>query len=104
MSDTSNAFQYLLKEINSNPTSSELTIYPNPTLSSQFSLVVNLDERDDITILIMDLTGKDIFYATYPNTLNQTFPFDLTGNRAGMYLIKAVGNNFSDIQKLILIP
>ncbi|MFC2123462.1 choice-of-anchor J domain-containing protein [Bacteroidota bacterium] len=86
------------------PDNNAITLFPNPTVNSKFNLAINLKEKEDITISVMDINGKIHFYATYPNTLNQTFPFDFSGKRAGMYLIKAVGANFSSIRKLILIP
>jgi len=55
-------------------------------------------------VSIIDMNGKRHFQATYPNTLNQSFPFDLAGKRAGVYFIKAVGRDFSSIRKLVLIP
>lgn len=86
------------------PEDGEMTVFPNPAFSAQFNIAINLQERDDITILIMDITGKIILNKTFSNALNQTFTFDLSGNRPGLYLIKTTGKRFYDIRKLILIP
>ena len=78
------------------------TVYPNPVSDGQFQLVFKTEERQDIDVIIYDHMGKLITRDQYPNTLNQTYYYNLTGLRSGMYHIYSVGKDFKMSRKLMI--
>jgi len=77
-----------------------IKIYPNPT-SDEFNMVINLKERETITVEIMDATGRIIYTEDFNNTLNQTFSYDMETFPAGLYLIRAAGRTIDRTERLI---
>ncbi len=80
----------------------DFVIFPNPTVSRLAKLAFNTGERQEITVYIYDSLGKLVVLSSFPNTLNQIYDFDLTGLRAGVYIVKALGDQFSSSKKLVL--
>ena len=78
------------------------TLYPNPTNDGLFKLAFNTSERQDVVIFIYDQMGRLITMDEYPNTLNQTYHYDLTGRRSGVYFINAKGKDFVRSKKLVI--
>lgn len=78
------------------------TLYPNPATDGQFQLAFNTSERQAVMIYIYDQLGKEILFKEYPNTLNQTYYFDLKGKSPGVYYIHARGKDFIRSKKLLL--
>lgn len=85
-----------------NTAQNSFTLYPNPTVDGQFKLAFNTSERQEVVIYIYDQMGKIITMDEYPNTLNQTYYYDLTGHRSGVYFIKAIGKDFVRSKKLVI--
>ena len=81
-----------------------MVLYPNPANGANFNITFNLPEKENITILIFDSMGKEIYRRTYPNTLNQTYPFDLTGNQAGIYILKTTGVSLNTSLRIFINP
>jgi hypothetical protein len=46
--------------------------------------------------------GKVFYEGEFPNTLNQTYDFELANARSGMYIIVAHGEDFIRSKKLML--
>lgn len=78
------------------------TLYPNPTNDGLFKLAFNTNERQDIIIFIYDQMGQLISQDEYTNTLNQTYFYDLTGLRSGIYFVNAKGKDFVRSKKLLI--
>jgi hypothetical protein len=79
-------------------------VYPNPAYGAKFNMTFNLPEKEDVVIRIIDVTGREIFRSDYPGTLNQTYPFDLTGNLHGIYQIKTVGPSMNTTHRIFIHP
>ena len=77
-------------------------VYPNPSSDGQILLTFNTSERQEITVTIIDAMGRIIMDNIYPNTLNQTYYFDLTGYRSGLYFIHAKGMGFLQTKRLAI--
>ena len=78
------------------------TLYPNPTIDGLFKLAFNTSERQDVVIFIYDQIGRLVAVNEYPNTLNQTYYYDFTGRRSGVYFINAKGKDFVRSKKLVI--
>jgi hypothetical protein len=76
-------------------------LFPNPA-TSQISASFNLAQRQDVTLIMYDNLGRTISEVNFPNTLNQTFEFDLTGLAPGIYYIKFQGIQFNNSKRFIL--
>ena len=81
-----------------------MVLYPNPASGANFNITFNLHEKENIIIFIFDSMGKEIYRRTYPNTLNQTYLFDLTGNQAGMYILKTTGATLNTSLRIFIDP
>jgi len=78
--------------------------YPNPAKGGKFNITFNLSVKEDVTVIMMDTMGKIIFSRMYPNTLNQTYPFDMAGNGSGLYIIKTVSSSINESTRLFIDP
>lgn len=76
------------------------TFYPNPA-KDFFKVSLNLPEKEEINISLIDMSGKLIFTKDFPNALNQELVFD-TPAFDGFYLLRVTGKSFN-ISKRILI-
>ncbi|MCK5703408.1 MAG: T9SS type A sorting domain-containing protein, partial [Cyclobacteriaceae bacterium] len=74
----------------------------NPTNDGLFKLSFNTSERQNVVIYIYDQMGRILTMDEYPNTLNQTYYYDLTGYRSGVYFINAKGKDFVRSKKLVI--
>jgi hypothetical protein len=78
------------------------TLYPNPADDGRFQLAFNTSERQEVIVYIYDQMGREILKTNYPNTLNQTYYYDMTGKGPGVYYIHAKGRDFIRSKKLLL--
>ncbi|TRX61700.1 T9SS type A sorting domain-containing protein [Fulvivirga sp. M361] len=76
-------------------------LFPNPTVNGQFNLLFDLPNKEVVTIGIYDALGHILSENSFPNTLNQTYTFDLSGQKQGIYLVKIVGQSFSNVQRVM---
>ena len=77
-------------------------LYPNPTSDGQIMLTFNTSERQDVTVDIFDQMGRIVTSNLYSNTLNQTYYYDLTGYRSGVYFIHSIGKDFVMSKRLVI--
>lgn len=75
--------------------SSAQPIFPNPTLDGQFNLLFDLEDRETVFVGLYDAMGHILSERVLPNTLNQTYTFDLGQQRQGIYIVKVRGESFS---------
>ncbi|MEQ9426784.1 MAG: choice-of-anchor J domain-containing protein [Cyclobacteriaceae bacterium] len=80
----------------------KVKIFPNPATTS-FNITFNLEEKETVTVRLVDLMGKELIKEDLPNILNQTFSFDTFNLRAGMYLVQSIGETFSKTERIIVI-
>ena len=91
---------------NPNPVTIEAKVlpYPNPATGGQFNVTFNLPEREEVMVIIIDSMGKEVFRRSYPNTLNQTYPFDMAGNGAGLYILKTISLTINSSTRIFINP
>ncbi|HNP19845.1 MAG TPA: choice-of-anchor J domain-containing protein [Fulvivirga sp.] len=70
-------------------------LYPNPTVDGIFNLIFDLDKKELVKIMVYDLSGHLVLSETLPNTLNQQYTFDLSGQPQGIYILRAIGESFA---------
>jgi hypothetical protein len=83
-------------------TSSEVTVYPNPTMGS-FNIAINNINVDELVIIIFDLQGKQVFSSVDKNVTgayNKQINLDEVAK--GLYYIKVSAGSEVKIQKLIV--
>ena len=80
----------------------EVLPYPNPATNGQFNLTFNLPEKEEVTVIILDTMGKEVFRRSYPETLNQTYPFDMAGNGSGLYLLKVLSPSIDTTSRIFI--
>lgn len=69
-----------------------MVVYPNPTAQRSFQVALNLFEKQDVEIRIVDMSGKVVFSQEFPASLNQTYHFE-TPAQGGFYLIQMLGSD-----------
>ena len=81
---------------------SQLHYYPNPN-TGRFTLNFVLDQKDDVTVTVMDILGKEVykekvldFQGTYDNLI------DLSGKEKGIYILQ-IGQKKKTLTRKILI-
>ncbi len=79
----------------------EQLIYPNPAVDGRFNITVNLEQRQNATLRIINMHGQVILKMNLENTLNQTFPVDLSDRASGVYLVELRGETFSLIKRVV---
>jgi hypothetical protein len=77
-----------------------IKLYPNPAFD-EMNVVINLEERTDITIEIIDALGHVISSVNLPNALNQTYTYDVSTLRAGVYFVRTIGKRINTTERLI---
>jgi hypothetical protein len=73
-----------------------LNIYPNPTNGD---INIETSSFDRMNIEVFDTNGKVV---KNTHTTNKNIPMNLSGHRAGIYMIKVSDNNHSAVKKIIL--
>jgi len=68
---------------------SPMTISPNPVKGCNFRLTVNLPEKQDAAMQVLDITGKSVYSNTLPlKSGENTLEFSMPQLNKGMYVIK----------------
>jgi hypothetical protein len=77
-------------------------IYPNPN-NGIFTLVVTHNASEAMTIEVMDMSGRQLYYAQATTVLG-TYErnIDLSGLQGGLYLLRTTVGQQSTVQKLIV--
>lgn len=70
-------------------------IYNSPPFeNSDFKITFNLDKKQTVDVLVVDMMGRSVFHTTTYDVLNQTFPIELE-TTAGVYIVRlGIGNKF----------
>ncbi|MEQ9403679.1 MAG: choice-of-anchor J domain-containing protein [Cyclobacteriaceae bacterium] len=76
------------------------TVFPNPA-HRKFNVAFDLNERDDVQIRIIDISGKVVFTRQLKNVLNQVYDFDAI-SQDGFYFVKITGRTISKTERLYI--
>ena len=76
--------------------------HPNPAEGSSFYITVKTDERQDVLMQIVDMTGRIIYNRELENVLNQTYEIDLVREESGIYLLKVAGSTYNETTRVFL--
>ncbi|MEM6524611.1 MAG: choice-of-anchor J domain-containing protein [Bacteroidota bacterium] len=76
-------------------------IFPNPTFDGRFNLKFELDQREDVNIVLYDALGHFILETTLPNTINQTYTFNIADRAQGLYFIQVQGETFGYVRRVL---
>ena len=79
-----------------------LRLYPNPSSDGQIQIAFNTSSRQDVEVFIYDGLGNMMVRQDYPNTLNQTYSYDLTGYSSGVYFVHTRGEDFFRSERFII--
>jgi len=79
-----------------------IRVFPNPS-PEEFNVTFNLEEKESVTINLVDMMGKQINHTSLDNILNQTIVFDATHLRNGLYLIQFIGESFKTSDRVIVM-
>jgi hypothetical protein len=80
----------------------KMAVYPNPITDIYSRISFNLNEKQDVNIRIIDVTGNAISNQKLTNVLNQTYPLALGSHRSGIYIIQATGVSFNDVIRILV--
>lgn len=75
-------------------------VYPNPATST-FNLGFNFQQKEEVTVRLMDMSGRIIFEEQIQNALNQVLEYKAP-SQVGLYFINVEGTQFNTSQKLII--
>jgi hypothetical protein len=75
-------------------------IFPNPA-HKKFNIAFSLDQRDDVLVQIMDVSGRIIFTKQYENVLDQVLDFDVL-SQDGFYFVKITGERINMTERLYI--
>ncbi|MEZ4825631.1 MAG: T9SS type A sorting domain-containing protein [Bacteroidia bacterium] len=78
-----------------------MTLFPNPN-SGSFTLSLELQNRDDVSIQVIDLNGKVIAVKNAEKVLFVEEDFHMTGIASGIYLVKVTTSLGYATQKVII--
>lgn len=74
--------------------------FPNPA-NLVFNLGFNLQQKEEVLVELINMSGKAVIRQTVPNALNQIVPFEAP-NQSGIYFVRVTGRNFTQTQKLFI--
>jgi len=80
---------------------SDSPIFPNPTFNGRFNIQFALDQREEVNIILFDALGHSVLETTLPNTINQTYTFDIASKAQGIYLIQVRGESFGYVRRVL---
>ena len=72
----------------------------NPA-NNNTNIQINLSERQDLNISLFNPAGQFISEITIPNSLNQTFDYDISTLPDGIYIIQITGPTVNFTSRLI---
>jgi len=74
--------------------------YPNPATTS-FNVGLNLPQKEEVIVRLVDLSGRIVFEQKINNALNQVLNYQAP-NQEGLYILNVSGSRFSTSQKLFI--
>ncbi|RQO31212.1 hypothetical protein DBR32_04380 [Taibaiella sp. KBW10] len=80
----------------------DIVVYPNPSSGNNVQLQYNLKNSTDLSVTIVDITGKVVFEAKIKGAKTGTKQLNLQQVSSGMYVIKISSPNGYTCKKLVL--
>jgi hypothetical protein len=77
------------------------TIFSNPTVDGFFRLTFNRPADERVELRIIDMTGRVMLKTSFDGVLNQTYTFDVSYMKQGVYIIQVEGETFSFAKRLL---
>ncbi|MDH5603263.1 MAG: T9SS type A sorting domain-containing protein, partial [Cyclobacteriaceae bacterium] len=78
-------------------------LYPNPSSTGKVKATFNLVEKGVVKIMVYDRLGRRVYNQEEDNILNQTVEINLQGQSQGLYFIHIQGDNFSTIERFLIL-
>ncbi len=82
--------------------SSLFKVYPDENSSSSFKITFNLPEKENARLQVYNLMGQIVVDNILPETLNQTYTIDFSGQANGLYIVKVQTNTEIGATKIFL--
>ncbi|MEM9023064.1 MAG: PKD domain-containing protein [Bacteroidota bacterium] len=79
-----------------------LTVYPNPARNNVY-VAANLNVPTDLTIELLDLTGRVLNSIRKPGAMTFEQPIDITGLARGTYLVRVNNGQESIVKKISIL-
>lgn len=99
--DTSSCYAIIGVGIDEIISDSRFEIYPNPT-NGVISISTNIID-DDISVEVLDLTGKIIYSKDMINRNSQEYLITISDLKNGVYIVRIICNNKNYSKKLIIL-
>ncbi|MEK6781576.1 MAG: M43 family zinc metalloprotease [Bacteroidota bacterium] len=78
-------------------------VYPSESSSSSFEITFNLPEKGTAYLQVYNLMGQVIVNNVLPETLNQTYTVDFSGQVSGIYIVRVQTNAEAGATKIFLV-
>ncbi|WP_226388838.1 T9SS-dependent choice-of-anchor J family protein [Penaeicola halotolerans] len=78
-----------------------LSLYPNPT-KDIYRITFNLPELETVNIQVVSMTGVVLREESLENVLNQTYYFDGSYLRSGLYLLRITSPTYNETLRLMI--
>ena len=78
--------------------------YPNP-FNPKTTLNYSVDIEGDISILVLDMNGRvvEVLFNGFSEVGHNSINWDASNSPSGVYFVKLISGNQSQIQKVVLI-
>ncbi len=83
-------------------TASYQLYYSSQNTNSDIALTFNLTEKQDVRVQIFGMQGNLVADNILPETLNQTYNYDLSTQAAGLYLFRLLIDNQPSVTKVFI--
>lgn len=81
---------------------SDLNVYPNPS-DGNFTISFTTDNTEDVRVVVMDLSGREVFAGIYGNTNGQFIqPMNIQNLSAGTYLLQLQSGKYTHTSRIII--
>ncbi|MDR2836662.1 MAG: T9SS type A sorting domain-containing protein [Bacteroidales bacterium] len=82
-------------------TDNSFEIFPNPN-DGNFTIELNSNLNSEVTLSILEITGREVKTIKISDTFNSVFNFDLSNLAKGVYFVKLSGKSINQTKKLII--
>ena len=79
-----------------------ISVFPNPT-NGLFNVSIELAQTDDIDMVVYNVVGQEVAHKKIENTSRGIYPMDLSNQVDGVYFIHLKTNNYTIVEKFIVL-
>lgn len=79
-----------------------IAVFPNP-VRDEVNVLLNFNNRDDVTISIVSMSGQVMFEELMPNSLNQTYTIKNLDLSNGLYVLRISGSQTSQSRRIMIL-